>query len=74
MSGCMTSTCARNLRDKALFFSDTYNEGAIFLDATDNKSYDPVIKWSRDLRNEFRRGRRIVYNEANRFSHFIVLS
>ena len=53
---------ARNLRDKALFFTDTYNE---FLD-TNNKSYDPVIKWSRDLRNEFRRGRRIVYTEANR--------
>ena len=51
----------RSLRDKALFFSDTYNE---FLDNR-NESYDPIIKWSRDLRNEFRRGRRIVYNEAN---------
>ena len=51
-----------NLRDKALFFADTYNK---LLD--DNKrSYDPVIKWSRDLRNEFQRGRRIVYSEANR--------
>ena len=29
-------------------------------------SFDPIIKWSRDLRNEFRRGRRIVYNDANR--------
>ena len=51
-----------NLRNKALFFADTYNES---LDAADN-SYDPVIKWSRDLRNEFQRGRRIVYSEANR--------
>ena len=52
----------RNLRDKALFFVDTYNE---FLDNSD-ESYNPVIKWSRDLRNEFQRGRRIVYTEANR--------
>ena len=51
----------RNLRAKALFFADTYNE---LLDTRD-ESYDPIIKWSRDLRNEFRRGRRIVYNEAN---------
>ena len=52
----------RTLRDKALFLADTYNE---FLDNSD-ESYDPVIKWSRDLRNEFRRGKRIVYSEANR--------
>ena len=51
-----------NLRTKALFFADTYNG---FLDAADD-SYNPVIKWSRDLRNEFQRGRRIVYSEANR--------
>ena len=51
-----------NLRNKALFFADTYNE---FLDNGD-ESYDPVIKWSRDLRNEFRRGRRIIYNDGNR--------
>jgi len=50
------------LRAKALFFADTYNG---FLDAAD-VSYDPIIKWSRDLRNEFQRGRRIVYSEANR--------
>ena len=25
-----------------------------------------MIKWSRDLRNEFRRGRRIIYNDGNR--------
>ena len=52
----------RNLRNKALFFADTYNE---LLDR-DDKSYPSVIKWSRDLRNEFRRERRIVYSEANR--------
>ena len=51
-----------NLRNKALFFADTYNEA---MDNDDN-SYDPVIKWSRDLRNEFHRNRRIVYSEANR--------
>ena len=51
-----------SLRNKALFFSDTYNE---FLD-TDDKSYDPIIKWSRDLRNEFGRGNRIVFNDVNR--------
>ena len=51
-----------NLRNKALFFADTYNEA---LD-NDNESYNPVIKWSRDLRNEFQRGRRIVYNDGNR--------
>ena len=52
----------RNLRNKALFFADTYNE---LLDNEDH-SYFTKIKWSRDLRNEFRRGRRIVYSEANR--------
>ena len=52
----------RNLRDKALFFSDTYNE--LIVDSDD--SYPSIIKWSRDLRNEFQRGRHIVYNDANR--------
>ena len=51
-----------NLRAKALFFADAYNG---FLEKQD-ESYDPVIKWSRDLRNEFSRGRRIIYSEANR--------
>ena len=51
-----------NLRDKALFFADKYNE---LLDNGDDSDM-PVIKWSRDLRNEFRRGRRIVYNDGNR--------
>ena len=52
----------QNLRAKALFFSDEYNG---FLDASD-ESYNPIIKWSRDLRNEFLRGRRIVFSDANR--------
>ena len=51
-----------NLRNKALFFADTYNE---LLDRGD-ESFPSAIKWSRDLRNEFRRGKRIVYSEANR--------
>ena len=51
-----------SLREKALFFSDNYNA---LLDAKD-QSYNQVIKWSRDLRNEFKRGRRIVYNDGNR--------
>ena len=51
-----------SLRDKALFFADTYNE---FLD-TNSESYDPVIKWSEATRNHFRRRRRIIYSEANR--------
>ena len=52
----------RNLRDKALFFADTYNE------LLDNKQSPdvPIIKWSEAARNHFRRGRRIVYSEANR--------
>ena len=52
---------ARTLRDKALFFADTYNE---LLDLGE-KSYDPVIKWSSTLRDRFHRNERIVYNDAN---------
>ena len=52
----------RALRDKALFFADTYNES---LDNRDN-SQNPVIKWSSTLLERFRRGERIVYNDANR--------
>ena len=55
-----------NLRDKVFFFSDTYNE---LLD-DDDDSFDTAIKWSRDLRNEFRRGRRITYDDANRLETF----
>ena len=51
-----------NLCAKALFFVEAYNAA---LDAGD-ESYDPVIKWSRDLRNEYQRDRRIVYNDGNR--------
>ncbi len=50
------------LRGKALSFADTYNALG---DSGDN-SYPPTIKWSRDLRNEFRRGRRIIYNDGLR--------
>ena len=53
---------ANRLRTKALFFADTYNN----LLEKGTEPSDPAIKWSRDLRNEFRRGRRIVYNDANR--------
>ena len=48
-----------NLRKKAIFFAKTYND---MLDAGD-VSYNPVIKWSRDLRNEFQRERRITYRD-----------
>ena len=51
-----------SLRSKSFYFADTYNR---LLD-DDVRSCPAVIKWSRDLRNEFRRGRRIVYSEANR--------
>ncbi len=51
-----------NLRNKALFFADTYNE------SVDNKdeTYNPVIKWSSTLRDKFQRGERIVYNDGYR--------
>ena len=51
-----------NLRNKALFFADTYND---FVDSG-NESYAPVIKWSSTLRDRFQRGERIVYNDGNR--------
>ena len=50
-----------NLRNKALFFADAYNE---LLDNND-KTYDPIIKWSSTLRDRFQRGERIVYNDGN---------
>ena len=52
----------RNLTAKAKFFADTYNS----LLNTKDTSYPTVIKWSRDLRNEFQRSRRIVYKARNR--------
>ena len=51
-----------NLRAKALFFADTYNKQL----EDGDEVYNPAIKWSRDLRNEFRRGRSIIYTESNR--------
>ena len=51
-----------NLRDKALFFGDKYSE---LIDGGGDIS-SSAIKWSRDLQNEFKRGRRIVYNDAHR--------
>ena len=50
----------RNLREKIQYFADCYNKS---LD-NDDHSFRPVIKWSRDLGNEFQRGRRIVYSES----------
>ena len=51
-----------SLRNKVHFFADTYNDAL----ASNDLSYDPVIKWSRDLRNEFLRSRTIIYSEADR--------
>ena len=50
------------LRNKALFFGDIYNG---FLDEN-TPNHSAAIKWSRDLRNELRRGRRVIYSEAER--------
>ena len=62
-----------NLRDKVLFFTDVYNG---LLDS-DEKSYDPTIKWSSTLRDRFHRNERIVYNDANRieslYRPFVVM-
>ena len=62
----------RNLRDKALFFSDTYNESL----ASGNESHDSVIKWSSTLQERFRRKEQIVYNDGHRiqtlFRPFVV--
>ena len=52
----------RKLRDKVLFFSDTYNE---LLDTNDG-SDNAIIKWSEATRSHFRRRRRITYTDANR--------
>ena len=50
---------ADNLNHKARFFADTYNG---FLE-TGNESYDPVIKWSRNLRRHFEGKRGIDFTE-----------
>ena len=51
-----------NLRDKALFFTDIYND---LLDRR-SQSFDRVIKWSSTLSDRFLRGERITYNDGNR--------
>ena len=52
----------RSLRDKTLFFSDTYNE---LIDQGD-ASFPTIIKWSSTLQNRFRNRKRIVYNDGLR--------
>ena len=52
---------APNLHAKSLFFADTYNN----LLNNHEEPYDPSIKWSRDLRNKFQRGKRIIFSETN---------
>ena len=51
-----------NLRSKAMFFLDTYNDS---LDAGD-KRYEPTIKWSSTLQERHQRGVREFYNDAHR--------
>ncbi len=51
---------ADNLRNKALFFADTYNG---FLDADDD-TYKPIIKWSDSTKRHFQRRNRIEYSES----------
>ena len=55
-----------NLRSKALFFADSYNA----LVDSGSDTYDPIIKWSSTLRDKFRRGETITYNDANRIVSF----
>ena len=62
----------RNLRDKALFFADSYND---LLD--DGRGvHEPVVKWSSTLQERIKRGERIVYNDGNRnqtlFRPFVI--
>ena len=51
-----------SLREKVLFFADTYNE----LLANNNNSYPTTIKWSNALRSQYRRGKRIAHNDTKR--------
>ena len=53
---------ALSLRDKVLFFADTYNE-LLHRRAQPN---DLSLKWSSTLSDRFDRGKKIVYTEANR--------
>ena len=50
-----------NLRHKTLFFADTFNW---LMDEGDG-SFPNEIKWSRDLKDQFRRERRIVFDDAS---------
>ena len=51
----------RSVIAKAKFFAAAYNG---FLERND-ESYNPSIKWSRDLRNKFQRRQRIIFDETN---------
>ena len=51
-----------NLREKVLFFSDVYND----LLERDDRSFPTSIKWSSTLRDRFRQGQRITYNDGQR--------
>ena len=53
-----------NLRNKALFFIDKYNE---LLDADEIPS-EPTIKWSHSLGSRFERGEDITFNDGNRIT------
>ena len=50
----------KNLRKKVRFFINTYNG---FIGKKD-ESHNTVIKWSRDLRNQFKRNKSLVYEES----------
>ena len=50
---------ATNLERKASFFAGKYNQ---FLENNDT-SYDPIIKWSRNLRRHFEGGRKIAFSQ-----------
>ena len=50
-----------NLQKKVRFFSKTYNG---FMGNTDEE-YNTIIKWSRDLRNEFRKNKVIVVDKKS---------
>ena len=51
-----------NLRRKVLFFSDVYMD----LVNRNDYSYPTTIKWSSTLRDRFRRGEQIIFNDGDR--------
>ena len=51
----------KNLENKAKFFIDKYTS----LLSKKSENWDNSIKWSRDLKNEFRRGRKIKWLSDN---------